>query len=105
MDLLTSATAMGWSPILSRNSIGPVSMSPTGNRMTRRGDYVAEQLAQRKLKLSIAVEIAVQLAQVLTVTAGKNPDRQGRRSSCCGICWAPTPTYSPTSTDGGHPRM
>ncbi|CKO25569.1 nitrate reductase subunit alpha [Mycobacterium tuberculosis] len=83
MDLLTSATAMGWSPFypqFDRSSLDVADEARAAGRDV--GDYVAEQLAQHKLKLSITdPDNPVNWAAGAHRLAGE-PDRlvgQGRR--------------------------
>ncbi|MGV7411890.1 hypothetical protein PJJ87_29225, partial [Mycobacterium kansasii] len=54
MDVLASAVAMGWSPYypqFDRSSLDLADEACAAGR--EAGEYVAEQLAQRKLKLAV----------------------------------------------------
>jgi len=69
MDLLASASAMGWSPFYPQFDRSSLDVADEAHAAGREvGEYVAEQLAQRKLKLAVTdPDDPVNWPRVLTV--------------------------------------
>ncbi|CKQ12727.1 respiratory nitrate reductase alpha chain NarG [Mycobacterium tuberculosis TKK_04_0064] len=108
MDLLTSATAMGWSPFypqFDRSSLDVADEARAAGRDV--GDYVAEQLAQHKLKLSITdPDNPVNWPRVLTVWRANLIGSSGKGGEYFlrHLLGTDSNVQSDPPTDGVHPR-